>query len=363
MFERVREDYVRPVDETLLLAAATNAILEAQSPTGVDDGDWLMEQAIKGMVSSLDPYSAFLPRDEYGSIQDSMRGQFGGLGVQIAKPEDGPGIEVVTPLDGTPAQAAGLQPGDLITHVDRVALGDVTLSEVVTMLRGPVGSSVLLTVRRGRSPAIEMALKRAVIQINVVEWRREGDFGYLRISSFTEDTNAQVEKAVQEIRAHLGGRLAGLIIDLRNNPGGLLVQSVAVSDSFIEQGDIVTTRGRSSTQRFSASRGDIVAGLPLAVLVNGGSASAAEILAGALQDHHRAILVGSRTFGKGTVQTVIPMGRGTALKLTTARYFRPSGLSVDGGIEPDVSVVERQDTPGDETLRRAIAELSRLASL
>lgn len=363
VFERVREDYVRPVDEGVLLAAASSALLKAESPAGEQNSDWLMEQAIKGMVSSLDPYSAYLPRAEYGSIQDSMRGQFGGLGIQIAKPEQGMGIEVVTPLDGTPAEEAGLRPGDVITHVDRIQLGDVALSEVVGMLRGPVGSTVLLTIRRDGKPAVEMTLKRAVIQINVVEWRREGDFGYLRISSFTEDTATQVERAVQDIRSHLGGRLAGLIIDLRNNPGGLLVQSVAVSDSFIEQGDIVTTRGRTSTQRFSASRGDIAAGLPIAVLVNGGSASAAEILAGALQDHHRAILVGSRTFGKGTVQTVIPMGRGTALKLTTARYYRPSGLSVDGGIEPNVTVTERQDTAGDETLRRAIAELGRLASL
>lgn len=364
VFERVREDYVRPVDEGVLLAAATNALLDADPPSGEPGGAWLVETAIKGMVSSLDPYSAFLPRDEYGAMQDSLRGQFAGLGIQIAKPASGPGIEVVAPLSGTPADDAGVRPGDLITHVDRVLLeDDTTLSEVVGMLRGPIGSTVVLTIRRGDQPTFEMTVKRDVIKINVVEWRREGDFGYVRISSFTEDTAEQVEKAVQEIRSHLGGRLAGLIIDLRNNPGGLLIQSVAVSDSFIEEGDIVSTRSRTGSQRFSASRGDIVAGLPIAVLVNGGSASAAEILAGALQDHHRAILVGSRTFGKGTVQTVIPMGRGTALKLTTARYFRPSGRSVDGGIEPNVTVTERQDIPGDETLRRAIAELSRLASL
>lgn len=363
VFERVREDYVKPVDEATLLAAATDAVLGTDVPAGERTGDWLIEQAIKGMVSSLDPYSAYLPREEYGAVQESMRGEFGGLGVQIAKPGHGPGIEVVMPLDGTPAQAAGLQPGDLITHVDGAPLGDVTLSAVVGMLRGPVGSTVRLTVRRDEAGSIELTLQRAVIRMNVVEWRREGDFGYLRISSFTEETTEQVERAVREIRSHLGGRMAGLVIDLRNNPGGLLIESVAVSDAFIEQGDIVTTRGRSSTQRFSASSGDIAAGLPIAVLVNGGSASAAEILAGALQDHHRAILVGGRTFGKGTVQTVIPMGRGTALKLTTARYFRPSGLSVDGGIVPNISVEERQDVAGDEALQRAIAELSRLASL
>lgn len=363
VLERVKADYVRPVDEEVLLAAASSAVMEAEAPAGEEIDDWLVEQAIKGMVSSLDPYSAYLPPDEYSAVRDSMRGQFGGLGLQIAKPDTGDGVEVVMPLEGTPAKKSGLRPGDIITHVDGRAVADDSLSDVVNMMRGPVGSTVLLTVRRNGTEPFEVTLKRAVIQINVVEWRREGDFGYVRISSFTEDTADQVETAANGIRSLLGGRLAGLIIDLRNNPGGLLFQSVAVSDTFLEQGEIVSTRSRASTQRFSASRGDIAAGLPIAVLVNGGSASAAEILAGALQDHHRAVLVGSRTFGKGTVQTVIPMGHGTALKLTTARYYRPSGRSVDGGIEPDVVVEEDHDAEGDETLLRAISELSRIARL
>ncbi len=363
VFERVRTDYVRPVDEGVLLAAATSAVLDAEPPAGEPAGDWLVEQAIKGMLASLDPYSTYLPRDEYGAIKDSMKGEFGGLGIQIAKPQEGDGVIVVTPLDGTPAQQADIEAGDRITHVDGVALGDRPLSKIVQMLRGPVGSPVELRISREARAPFDVTINRAQIRINVVKWRREGDFGYVRISSFTEDTTGQVEAAVQEIRSHLGGRLAGLIIDLRNNPGGLLMQSVSVSDVFIERGDIVTTRSRNGAQRYSASRGDLAAGLPIAVLVNGGSASAAEILAGALKDHGRALIVGSRTFGKGTVQTVIPMGQGTALKLTTATYFTPSGSSVDGGIAPDIEVRENPDIEGDEMLSRAISELDRLASL
>lgn len=363
VFERVRADYVRPVDERVLLAAATGAVVDAEPPTGEAAGDWLVEQAIRGMLESLDPYSVYLPRDEYGAIQDSMRGRFGGLGIQISKSEEHDDIVVVTPLDNTPAAAAGLRPGDRITHVDGVKIGGLPLAEVVRRLRGPVDTSVVLTILRDDAPVFDRVITRAIIRMDVVEWRREDDFGYLRIRGFSDDTAEQVQDAVREIRFHLGGRLAGLVIDLRNNPGGLLIESVSVSDAFIERGDIVSTRGRNGLQRYGATMGDIAAGLPIAVLVNGGSASASEILAAALKDRGRAILVGTRTFGKGTVQTVIPMGNGTALKLTTARYFRPSGASVDNGIVPDIEVADVDEVEGDEALERAIAELSRLARL
>lgn len=363
VFERVRADYVRPVDERVLLAAATGAVVDAEPPTGEAAGDWLVEQAIRGMLESLDPYSVYLPRDEYGAIQDSMRGRFGGLGIQISKSEEHDDIVVVTPLDNTPAAAAGLRPGDRITHVDGVKIGGLPLAEVVRRLRGPVDTSVVLTILRDDAPVFDRVITRAIIRMDVVEWRREDDFGYLRIRGFSDDTAEQVQDAVREIRSHLGGRLAGLVIDLRNNPGGLLIESVSVSDAFIERGDIVSTRGRNGLQRYGATMGDIAAGLPIAVLVNGGSASASEILAAALKDRGRAILVGTRTFGKGTVQTVIPMGNGTALKLTTARYFRPSGASVDNGIVPDIEVADVDEVEGDEALERAIAELSRLARL
>lgn len=363
VFERVRDDYVRQIDDVVLLAAATDAIDDATPPAGKAGGDWLVEMAIRGMLESLDPYSSYLPRDQYKAIQDSMRGEFGGLGIQITKVEGGDGVDVVTPLDGTPAFKAGIKPGDRITHIDRVNIAKWSLGEVVGRLRGPVGKPVSLTIRRNGSRILEVSIKRAIIRIAAVTWRLEGEFGYLRITGFTDDTAEQVEAAVAGIRTHLGGRLAGLVIDLRNNPGGLLIESVAVSDAFIDSGDIVVTRGRDRTQRYSARKGDIIGGLPIAVLINGASASAAEILAGALKDHDRAILIGARTFGKGTVQTVIPMGHGTALKLTTARYFTPSGKSVDGGIVPDVEVTVNRDSEADEVLERGLVELRRLAGI
>lgn len=363
VFERVRSDYVRPVDQDLLLAAAATAIEDAELGSGDLDSNWLVERAIKGMLESLDPYSTFLPQDEYAAMKESMRGRFGGLGIQITAPENGGGAVVVTPLDDTPAARAGLQAGDLITHIDGRDITENSLREIVAELRGPVGSRVILTISRQESSPFEVPLVRDVIRIDVVKWRLEGDFGYLRIASFTENTAEEVEEAVHEVRRHLGGRLAGLILDLRNNPGGLLVESVAVSDAFIESGDIVSTKGRKSKQRYRATTGDIVAGLPIVVLINKGSASAAEILAGALKDHNRAVLIGARSYGKGTVQTVIPMGRGTAMKLTTAQYFRPFGESVDGGIKPDIEAEDDIETAADEGLERAIAELSRMASL
>ena len=363
VFERVKAEYVRPVDEDILLAAASLALNDATPPSNAAGDDWLVEQAINGMLASLDPYSTYLARDEYEAMQDSMRGRFGGLGIQITLPDDGAGVMVVTPLEGTPAARAGLLARDRITHVDGVSLAGYSLGQVVRKLRGPVGSRVVLTIRRGEDHVFDLMIARSVINLDIVKWRLEGDFGYLHVLGFSEDTSEEIEQAVNNIRSHLGGRLAGLIIDLRDNPGGLLVESVAASDAFIESGDIVVTKGRHRTQRYRATSGDIVAGLPIAVLINHNSASAAEIFAGALKDHERAVLIGTRSFGKGTVQTVMPMGRGAALKLTTAAYYRPSGSSVDGGIVPDVTVEDDRETEIDEGLQRALAELSRLAAL
>lgn len=363
VFERVKSEYVRPVDEEILLAAASHALNDATPPNDAVGDSWLVEQAINGMLASLDPYSTYLPRDEYEAMQDSMRGQFGGLGIQITLPDDGAGVVVVRPLEGTPAEKAGLLASDRITHVDGESLAGFSLGQVVRRLRGPVGSRVVLTIRRGEDRVFDLPIARSVIRLDVVKWHLEGDFGYMHVRGFSEDTSDQIEEAVNKIRSHLGGRLAGLIIDLRDNPGGLLVESVAASDAFIESGDIVVTKGRYRTQRYRATSGDIVAGLPIAVLINRNSASAAEIFAGALKDHQRAVLFGTRSFGKGTVQTVMPMGRGTALKLTTAAYYRPSGSTVDGGIVPDVAVEDDRETEIDEGLQRAIAELNRLAAL
>lgn len=363
VLERVRSDYVHPVEQEVLLEAAATAIEKANPEPGANGHHWLVERAIKGMLESLDPYSTYLPENEYTAMKESMRGRFGGLGIQVAAPEKGGGVVVVAPLEGTPAERAGLRSGDIITHVDGRSILEKSLREVVAELRGPVGSRVVLTISRGEAEPFEVPLMRDVIRMDVVSWRLEGDFGYLRIASFTENTSEDVEEAVGEIRQYLGGRLAGLILDLRNNPGGLLIESVAVSDAFIESGDIVSTEGRKSKQRYRATAGDIAAGLPIIVLINRGSASAAEILAGALKDHDRAVLIGSRSYGKGTVQTVIPMGRGTAVKLTTAQYFRPDGMSVTGGIQPDIEAEDDMETELDEGLSRAISELNRMASL
>ncbi|UCH75992.1 MAG: S41 family peptidase [Rhodospirillales bacterium] len=363
VFERVKAEYVRPVDEDMLIAAASHALADATPPNDLISDDWYVEQAINGMLASLDPYSTYLPRDEYEAMQDSMRGEFGGLGIQITLPDQGDGVLIIMPLAGTPAAAAGLMANDRITHVDGDSLDGYNLGQVVRRLRGPVGSRVVLTIRRGTEKIFDVEMARAVIHLDVVKWRLEGDFGYLNVAGFSEDTSDQIEEAIGKIRSHLGGRLAGLVIDLRDNPGGLLVESVAASDAFIESGDIVVTKGRHRTQRYRATGGDIVAGLPIAVLINRNSASAAEIFAAAMKDHNRALLIGTRSFGKGTVQTVMPMGRGTALKLTTAAYYSPSGKSVDGGIVPDIMVEDDRETDVDEGLQRAIAELNRLAAL
>ena len=363
IFERVRSDYVRPVDQDILLAAAATAVGDADPAQDETNGNWLVERAIKGMLESLDPYSTYLPKDEYSAMKESLRGRFGGLGIQISAPKEGGGVLIIAPLKDSPAERAGLKPGDLITHVDGRNIMEQSLREVVGKLRGLENTPVVLRIKRQSASAFDVQLVREIIHMDIVDWRLEGEFGYLRIAGFSEDTAEEVVEAVRNIRQRLGGRMAGLIIDLRNNPGGLLVESVAVSDAFIESGVIVSTKGRKSRQRYSATTGDIVAGLPIAVLINKGSASASEILAGALKDHDRAILIGSRSYGKGTVQTVIPMGNGTAMKLTTARYFRPLGESVDGGIQPDIEAEDDIQTERDEGLVRAIAELSRMASL
>ncbi len=299
IFERVRADYVSPIDESVLLAAASTAVVEAEPPQGDGSENWLVEQAIKGMLAKLDPYTTYLTREEYAAMQDSMRGHFGGLGIRVAKPEQGGGVLVVAPMEGAPAARAGLRSGDLIVGVDGKNVVELPMTEVVRMLRGRVGTSVILTIQRAEMAVFDVRLTREEIHTDTVEWHREGDFGYLKIGSFSEDTDEQVRLAIREMRLALGNRLSGLIVDLRDNPGGLLVESVAVSDDFMDQGEIVSTRSRTRTQRYRAGAGDIVDGVPMVLLVNGGSASAAEILAGALKDHRRAVLSAAGPTARG----------------------------------------------------------------
>ena len=317
VFEKVRSDYVDEVGD-----------------------DTLIEGAINGMLTSLDPHSNYLNAKNFNDMKVQTRGEFGGLGIEVSM-ENGL-IKVVSPIDDTPAARAGLKPGDLIVQLDGKQVQGMTLPEAVEKMRGPVNSEVTLTIRRAGKDPFDVKLVRATIKIQSVRSHMEGDnIGYVRITSFNEQTDVGLNNAIKNLKQQANDKLIGVVLDLRNNPGGLLDQAVAVSDAFLDKGEIVSTRGRRSddAQRYNARPGDIAAGLPVAVLINGGSASASEIVAGALQDHHRAILLGTRSFGKGSVQTIIPLAGHGAMRLTTARYYTPSGRSIQAkGIDPDIVV-------------------------
>jgi len=320
VLERVRADYVEQPEDAKLI-----------------------ESAINGMLTALDPHSAYLNPKHFRDMQVQTRGEFGGLGIEVTM-ENGV-VKVVSPIEDTPASRAGLMSGDLITHLDKEQILGLTLQEAVEKMRGPVNSPITLTVvRKGVEDPFEVKVVRDMIHINPVKYNAEGDdVGYIRVTTFNEQTTANLQKAVEDLEKQLGDNLKGFIIDLRNNPGGLLDQAISVSDAFLDQGAIVLTRGRNleETQRSNARPGDITEGKKIVVLINGGSASASEIVAGALQDHHRAIIIGTRSFGKGSVQTIIPLGSNGALRLTTARYYTPSGRSIQAkGIDPEVVVEE-----------------------
>jgi carboxyl-terminal processing protease len=320
VLERVRSDYVEKPDDSKLIEAAIN-----------------------GMLSALDPHSAYLNPKHFRDMQVQTRGEFGGLGIEVTM-ENGV-VKVVSPIEDTPAAKAGLMSGDLITALDKEQIQGLTLQEAVEKMRGPVNSPITLTiVRKGVEDPFDVKVTRDVIHINPVKYNAEGDdVGYIRITTFNEQTTANLQKALDDLKKQLGPKLKGYVIDLRNNPGGLLDQAISVSDAFLDQGAIVLTRGRNleETQRSNARSGDLTDGKQLIVLINGGSASASEIVAGALQDHHRATILGTRSFGKGSVQTIIPLGSNGALRLTTARYYTPSGRSIQAkGIEPEVVVEE-----------------------
>jgi carboxyl-terminal processing protease len=315
--------------------------------------DKLVEGAINGMLTSLDPHSNYLNAKDFNDMKVQTRGEFGGLGIEVSM-ENGL-VKVVSPIDDTPAAHAGLKPGDLITRLDGAPVQGMTLPQAVEKMRGPVNSTIKLTIRReGRAP-FDVTLTRAVIKISSVKSHLIGDdIGYVRITSFNEQTDTGLENAMKNLKQQAGDKLRGIVLDLRNNPGGLLDQAVAVANDFLDQGEIVSTRGRrpEDAQRYDARPGDLAKGLPLAVLINGGSASASEIVAGALQDHHRGVLMGTRSFGKGSVQTIIPLPGHGAMRLTTARYYTPSGRSIQAlGIQPDIVVgaakIEHAPKPGE----------------
>jgi len=317
VFEKIRSQYVRKVTD-----------------------EELIEAAINGMLSSLDPHSSYLTAKGWEDMQVQTKGEYGGLGMEVTL--DQGVVRVVSPIDDTPASRAGIQPGDYITKLDGEQVMGLTLNEAVSKMKGKIGTDIVLTViRKGEKAPLEITLTRDTITLKSVRYHLEGEVGYIRVSSFTEQTDSGLLDALGKIKEELGDHLQGIVLDLRNNPGGLLTQSIAVSSAFLERGEVVSTRTRNDehVQRFPAHKGDSINGKPLIVLINGGSASASEIVAGALQDHHRAVIVGTQSFGKGSVQTLIPLGANGAMRLTTAYYFTPSGNSIQGeGITPDVLV-------------------------
>ncbi len=337
VFAKIKEDYVEPVDDKTLL-----------------------ENAIRGMLTGLDPHSAYLDPEGYKELQVGTTGEFGGLGIEVGM-EDG-FVKVIAPIDDTPAQRAGVQAGDLVIRLDDTPVKGLTLGEAVKVMRGKPGTDIVLTiVREGQDKPLKITVTRDIIKVKSVKHRMlEPGFGYVRITSFQSKTGENLYEALDELKEKAGGRLDGLVLDLRNNPGGVLSGAVEVSDAFLTEGLIVYTEGRNQNSRlqYSATPNDILNNAPLVVLVNGGSASASEIVAGALQDHKRAVIMGSRTFGKGSVQTILPMQSNAALKLTTARYFTPSGRSIQAeGIEPHLKLerlqVSAAEPPPIERLKEA----------
>src|SRR5262250_1730118 len=341
VFERVRSDYVEKPDDSKLV-----------------------ESAISGMLAGLDPHSSYMDAKSFKDMQIQTRGEFGGLGIEVTM-EDGL-VKVVAPIDDTPAAKAGVMANDIITHLDDEQVQGLTLNQAVEKMRGPKNTKIRLKImRKGQDKPTEVTIVRDIIRVRSVRSRVESDdVAYIRLTQFNEQTTEGLKKAITDMTAQIGNeKLKGYVLDLRNNPGGLLDQAISVSDAFLEKGEIVSTRGRNAeeTQRFNARAGDLIKNKPVIVLINGGSASASEIVAGALQDHRRATVIGTRSFGKGSVQTIIPLGSGNgALRLTTARYFTPSGRSIQAkGISPDIDVLQdvpeelkaRTDARGESSLR------------
>jgi carboxyl-terminal processing protease len=330
IFERIRSSYVEEIDE-----------------------EKLIESAISGMLTSLDPHSSYMAPEDFSTMQVQTRGEFGGLGIEVTQ-ENG-FIKVVSPIDDTPADNAGIEAGDFITKVDGESTLGKTLDEAVDKMRGPVGSEIIITVvREGVDEPFDVSIIRDTIEIKAVKARSEGKTVVLRVSSFTSKTYPNLKESLEKEIDAAGGLeyINGVVVDLRNNPGGLLNQAIRVSDAFLESGEIVSTRGRGArdAERYNATPGDLTNGKPIVVLINGGSASASEIVAGALQDHHRAIIVGTKSFGKGSVQTIIPLSSdGAAMRLTTARYYTPSGRSIQSlGVSPDILVEQRIRSDEDQ---------------
>ena len=336
-FDSVRKNYVRPVQDSALV-----------------------DSAIQGMVSDLDPHSSYMDAKSFADMQIQTKGEFGGVGIEVTM-EDGL-IKVISPIDDTPAAKAGLKPGDYVAAIDGVSIQGLPLNDAIDKMRGAAGSKVVLTVlRTGQKKPFDVTLARAVIRVDSVKFHREGDVGYIRLTAFNEQTASGLDRAIRTLKKQIGPGLKGYVLDMRNNPGGLLDQAIEVSDDFLTSGEIVSTRGRhpDDTQRYDAKPGDLTDNKKVVILVNAGTASASEIVAGALQDHKRATVIGMTSFGKGSVQTIIPLGEGGgALRLTTARYYTPSGHSIQAqGIVPDIMVAQGDEEQTPKIARPSEADL------
>jgi len=349
-YKRLRASYVREVPDAALIDAAIQGVEEAKLSQGSANPDVVVEAALDAMTGSLDPHTSYMNGEEFRESFVQTKGEFGGLGIEVTM-EDG-FVKVVSPIEGTPASRSNLKSGDLITHVDQEPIQGKTLPEAVRKMRGRPGTDIELKVRRKGVSDFDVFLTRAIIQVRAVRWHMEGDIGYIRVSRFSERMEGGIIKAFAALRTEYGGEPAGIILDLRNNPGGLLDQSVILSDSFLNAGEIVTVRGRTtrSSSSFTAEYGDLANGLPMVVLINGGSASASEIVASALKFHKRATVMGTQSFGKGSVQTIIPLPVEGALRLTTALYYGPNGETLQArGVDPDVYLVpEKVDAEESE---------------
>lgn len=337
VFEKIRDDYVEEPDDKKVVEAAIN-----------------------GMLTSLDPHSSFLNAEDFKDMQEQTKGEFGGLGIEVTM-KNGL-VYVVAPIDDTPAFKAGIKAGDYISHIDGEAVYGMTISDAVKKMRGKPGDKITVKIiREGEKKPFDVSIVRDVIKVKSVKSKTYNDVVYIRITSFTENTGKSVTEEVEKLSKQIGkDKLKGLVLDLRNNPGGLLTEAIAVSDDFLNKGEIVSTRGRNpkDSQKFSATSGDIINGLPIVVLINSGSASASEIVSGALQDHKRAVVIGEKSFGKGSVQTVIPLASDTAIRLTTSRYYTPSGKSIQAeGITPDIEIKQGKVTYDDEIDRTKESEL------
>ena len=344
IFERIREKYVEEVNDEDLIRAAIN-----------------------GMLTSLDPHSSYLPPNDFDQMKVQTRGEFGGLGIEVTQEEGY--VKVVSPIDDTPAFRAGIEAGDLITAVDGQSLLGLSLDEAVKLMRGPVGSEIVLTIfRETIEEPYDVTIIRDTIKPLVVRHRLEGDTAYVRLTTFNDQTYRGLEKAIKEMTKEAGGikNINGFVLDLRNNPGGLLSQAIKVSDAFLDKGEIVSTRSKHKGEgdRFNAMRGDLAKGKPIVIIINGGSASASEIVAGALQDHRRAIILGTKSFGKGSVQTIMPLQGNGAIRLTTSRYYTPSGRSIQAvGVVPDILVEPRKASEDDKNSKKTRSEASLRGSL